>query len=71
MKALLAQAKAVVFMLNPKKLCNTIMAKFHCCLTLGPIQLLISSSMVQHNPLQPVRLLQLGWSNYIKKQIAI
>ena len=29
-------------MLNPKKLCNTCMAKFHSCLTVEPIQLLIS-----------------------------
>ena len=33
---------AVVFMFNPKKLCNTCMAKFLGCLTVGPIQLLIS-----------------------------
>ena len=34
--------KVVVFILNPKKLCNTCMAKFHSCLTVGPIQLFIS-----------------------------
>ena len=34
--------KAAVFMLNPKKLSNTCMAKFDSCLTFRPIQLFIS-----------------------------
>ena len=34
--------KAVVFMFNSNKLCKTCMAWFHWCLTVGPIQLLVS-----------------------------
>ena len=33
--------EAILFMANPKKMCNTCMASFYTCLTVGPIRLFI------------------------------